>query len=205
MGLHLTIEDIEKYLDTSDFSEEYLLWMEGISAHLQECKKCQNLLHKAIEIDLFCQEDNIETVLHMARQEEEIRRGIVICKLQQMYQEKAMEEVMQNAIRQMQLHAVKSYMLQVSGLLNYANAAREEAEEMHPYFSDDRMEIAVEDGMVVLKLTDMEKQKKFTAVLDRKEGSPIVHEAVWDEGMQRWIARFEMDELQEQCEVYIVD
>lgn len=207
MSTHLTIEDLEKYMDTSDLSEEYLLWMEGINQHLDECERCQKLLDKAIEIEYVCEEENFADMLKLAEREEEIRRNMVACKLMQMCQsdetQDAAKVIMIEAIKQLQMNAVHSYVLQLSAMPRYATVAR--GEEEYALKSEGGMEITTENGVLQLKTAESDKQKKFTAVLDRKENSPMVCEASWDEETQKWIAKFDMADVPDQFEVHIID
>lgn len=208
MRTHFTIEDIEKYMDTSDFSEEYLLWMEEVTEHLDKCEKCQKMIDKAIAIESVCREENLSSLLKLAEQEEEIRRSIVICKLVQMYQQdatrNAVNESMADVIRQMQMNEIRSYVLQVAHIPRYAGVSRGEDEGGYSKKTEDGVEITIKDGVLQVKKSDSDKQRKFTAVLDCHEGNPMVCEALWNEESQQWIAQFNLDDVLEQYEVYII-
>ena len=43
---HMNVEDVERYLDTQNTSEEYLLWAEQKMDHVAQCEKCQKLIQK---------------------------------------------------------------------------------------------------------------------------------------------------------------
>ena len=43
MRTHLTTDDLIKYMDTTDISEEYLLWFEGITEHIESCEAWRNM------------------------------------------------------------------------------------------------------------------------------------------------------------------
>ena len=206
MSTHLTIEDLEKYMDTSDLSEEYLLWMEGINQHLEECEKCQKLLDKVVELECVCDENNFADLLKLAQKEEEIRRNMVACKLLQMCQSEETQEtakvIMEEAVKQLQMNAVRSFVLQASAMPRYAGAVR--GEEECSLKSGDGVEITAEDGMLLVKTTDSDKSK-FTAVLDSKENDPMICEASWDEEAQKWVANFAMDDVRDSFEIYIIE
>lgn len=207
MRTHLTIEDLQKYINTSDMSEEYLLWMEEISDHLETCEVCQKNLEKVIMLENTLQEESFGSLLKMAEHEDDIRRSIVACKLQMMYQENSTKDaasaIVMEAVRQLQLNAVKSYMLNMSAMAGCAGVAR--GEESMPLAKEDGVEIMVENSELLVKADASDRQKKFTAVLDRKEKSPVVCEASWEEENKQWVAKFNMDELMEQFEVYIIE
>lgn len=208
MRTHLTTEDLIKYMDTTDMSEEYLLWFEGINGHIESCETCRQLLEKAIRLESTLQEENFGQLFKLAEYEAEIRRSIVACKLQMMYSQDLTRNVagtiVAEAIRQLQVNAVKSYMLQMSSVAGRAGVARGEEGGLS-LTKEDGVEILVEDSELLVKTDAMDNQKKFTAVLDRKEKSPMVCEAVWEEEKKQWVAKFNMDELMEQFEIYIIE
>lgn len=73
---HLTVEEIIKYIDTSDLSEEYLLWMEEVSEHLLTCDECQRRLRRALIVDSICEDGGLEEGLRLLAEEEKIREKI---------------------------------------------------------------------------------------------------------------------------------
>lgn len=73
---HLTAEEIIKYMDTSDLSEGYLLWMEEVSEHLLTCSDCQRRLHQVIIVDSICEDGGLEAGLRLLAEEEKIREKI---------------------------------------------------------------------------------------------------------------------------------
>lgn len=208
MRTHLTTDDLLKYMDTTDMSEEYLLWFEGVTGHIEACESCSRLLEKAIMLESSMQEENIGQLFKMAEHEADIRRSVVAHKLQMMYSQdstrNAASTIVTEAIRQLQVNAVKSYMLQMSSMVGRAAVARGEGDGVS-LVKEDGVEILVEDSELLVKTDDMDNQKKFTAVLDRKEKSPMVCEATWEEEKKQWVAKFNMDELMEQFEVYIIE
>ncbi len=51
MQEHVTIEDLEKYLE-EDYSQEYLCWIEKIQSHLNVCSICQKKLRRFLMADV---------------------------------------------------------------------------------------------------------------------------------------------------------
>lgn len=69
---HLSAEEIMKYMDTLDLSEEYLLWMEETSEHLMTCNSCYQKLRQAMLVESICEEGGLETGLRLLAKEEKI-------------------------------------------------------------------------------------------------------------------------------------
>ena len=69
---HLTAEEIIKYMDTSDLSEEYMLWMEDVSDHLLTCYSCHQRLCQALLTESVCEEGGLEIGLRLLAREEKI-------------------------------------------------------------------------------------------------------------------------------------
>ena len=82
MLVHLTLEEIKKYINKSDLSEECLLWLETVTEHLDDCAICRKRVQEAILIEEMCEENNIADVLKFAAQEEDIRKSITELKKQ---------------------------------------------------------------------------------------------------------------------------
>ena len=159
MRTHLTTDDLIKYMDTTDISEEYLLWFEGITEHIESCEACRQLLEKAIRLEGTLQEENFGQLFKMAEHEAEIRRSIVACKLQMMYSQDSTRDaagtIVAEAIRQLQINAVKSYMLQMSSMAGRAGVARGEGDSIS-LAKEDGVEILVEDSELLVKTDDMD-------------------------------------------------
>ena len=69
---HLSAEEIMKYMDTSDLSEEYLLWMEKTSEHLMTCHSCYQKMRQAMLVESICEEGGLEIGLRLLAREEKI-------------------------------------------------------------------------------------------------------------------------------------
>ena len=201
--IHLTAEDFQKYMDTSDLSETYLVWVEKINAHLYQCDKCQQVLQKLQLLDSICQEENFGAVLALAAQEEDVRRGLLICKLQQMQEQARMAEV----IRMLQSNAVVPITLQASALQRSTGVSRgkENAEESQALGCGDtkRIETFWKEGILTVKVAEPEEKQSVSVVVDREAREPIVCEAKWNALHKQWIAEIALDS-EAQIEVYIL-
>lgn len=69
---HLTAEEIIKYMDTSDLSEEYLIWMEEVSEHLLTCYSCHQRMRQTMLAESVCEEGELEAGLRLLAKEEKI-------------------------------------------------------------------------------------------------------------------------------------
>lgn len=196
MQTHLTVQDLMKYLDTSDLSEEYLLWMEKISGHLTACERCQEALHRAMEADCICEEEGLQNTMKLASQEEEIRRSILICKLQKLQQQERMAEV----IQLLQKNATVPYVLQMADLQRRTGIARGKKMEADSQKAD----FSYESGRLVVRVSDKGNNQKVIIVLEQKDTDPIVCEALWDETEKQWTADFELSNPSSEFEIYIL-
>ena len=154
MRTHLTWEEIEKYIDTSDLSEEYLLWMETVSEHIDACETCQKRIQKAVAIEAALEEENFGQMLELAQQEEEIRRNILICKLYQMSQDDStkaeLRQTMTQIMQKMQQQAVNAYILQAVAMQQRAGVSR--GEECFVK-REDSLEISYTDSLLQVCFT----------------------------------------------------
>ena len=80
MRTHLTLDEIKKYIDDTEESEEYLLWMETVSEHIDGCELCEKRIQKALITEAVLREEHMGDLLKLAQQEEEIRKNILINK-----------------------------------------------------------------------------------------------------------------------------
>lgn len=80
---HLSVDEIEKITDTSDLSPEYLDWYESVEAHLADCALCREQIRRKILCDDLSDAATLKTGIKMLKEEEKIRRNIVISELLQ--------------------------------------------------------------------------------------------------------------------------
>ena len=205
MRTHLTWEEIEKYIDTSDLTEEYLLWMEQVSEHIDACEICQKRIQKAAIIEGALEEDNFSQMLELAQHEEEIRRNILICKLYQMSQDdntrEELQQTMMQIIQKMQQQAVQAYILQAVAMQKRAGVSRGEE-----YFAkrEDGLEISYKDSLLQVCFIK-DSSKNYLAVLNQDGKAPQIAEAVWTEEKDCFVAEFEIEESLTEFEIYIVE
>ncbi|MBO5292994.1 MAG: hypothetical protein J6B10_07440 [Lachnospiraceae bacterium] len=195
MDTHLTVEDIEKYLNTSDLSEDYLLWLEQASAHLASCESCQKTLQRAMSADAVCEEAGLQEALRLAEKEDEIRRSILICKLSQMREQTRMAEI----IRLLQTGAVSPYILQMSDLSGRQTAVRGETGK-----SAEELELTCEDGRLKINIYGRDSGHPVTVLLEQEGEPPVVCEALWEEASGQWSAVLDAPRQESTFELYIL-
>lgn len=205
MRTHLTWEEIEKYIDTSELSEEYLLWMETVSEHLDACKICQKRIQKAVAIEAALEKENFGQMLELAQQEEEIRRNILICKLYQMSQDDStkaeLKQAMTQIMQKMQQQVVQAYILQAVAMQQRAGVSRGEE-----YFvkREDGLEISYTDSLLQVCFTK-DSSKSYSVVLNQDGKAPQIAGAVWSDVKDCFVAEFEIEDTLTEFEVYIVE
>lgn len=203
MRTHLTWQEIEKYLDTSDFTDEYLLWMENVSEHIDECEICQKRIHKAMITEHLLEEDNIKRMFELASQEEEIRKNIVICKLFQMAQNRNeldnRKHDLINIIQNMQTQMTKAYVIQTAMLQRQAGVSRGNENSI----AKEDLEIRYENHCLQVSQKN-EPEKKFSVVLNQDGKEPQIAQALWKDSKECYVAEFEWDNNQTNFEIYLI-
>lgn len=192
---HLTLQDIMKYLDSADLSEEYLLWMDQVAEHLTVCTKCQEMLHRAMDAEYVCEQEGFANIAAMASQEEKIRKDILICKLLQMQQKERLATV----IHLLQQNTVLPYILQLSDCgrgmgVSRGNDTSEDA---------GKVDFVNDEGQLLVKLHGSLPGQKKTIILEREGAEPLIQEAFWDEEGKCLTAHFQVDSDAE-LEVYVL-
>lgn len=200
MERHLTAEDLDKYMDTSDLTEDYLLWMEKASEHLSKCPQCQKALQKALDEDCICEEEGFAAALTLAQQEEEIRRSILICKLQQMEQQERMAQL----IRKLQSSAAIPYVFQMKDIQKKAGIAR--GEDRGSAISDHQqgLEITCEEHVLKVIIPHHSKEQQVTVLLEQPKKTPMICEAIRDKIRDQWIAEFPVWDTTIPFEIYVI-
>lgn len=196
---HLSIDEMEKYIDTSDLSEEYLLWMEEVSEHVLNCQRCQQALQKAMLIESISDEWGLQSALELAAKEEEIRRNLLIAKLQQMQEQARMAEVVQRLTQ----GAIQPLVMQRRDLQRRAGVARGETGSNVKL--PQGVEITAREEQILVKVPSQDSARHVTVLLDRKGLQPEVREAVWNESEKVWTAEFTIANPQETFEIYVIE
>lgn len=205
MRTHLTQEEIEKYLDTTDDTEEYLLWMETISEHIEGCEICEKRIQKALITETMLGEDNLGNLLKLAQQEEDIRRNILICKLYRMAQDDNIKEEMKQNLMQImesiQKQSVNACIIHAVAMQKRISVTR--GKEKVLFNKGKEAEVLYDKNC--LQIYDKNKsQKKFTAVLNHTEKNPQIAQALWVEEKECFVAEFEIEDNQTDFEIYII-
>ena len=90
---HLTYEELERYIEDTDFSEEYMLFCEPLMVHLEMCALCRERLDKLLLLSTLTKEAYMASALNLVQHETKIHRKIAALRLQMMDEEQRMEEV----------------------------------------------------------------------------------------------------------------
>ena len=81
---HLTYEELERYVEDTDFSEEYMMFCETLMTHLDTCVLCRDRLDKLQLLSTLTEDAYMVSSLNLVRREAQIRRKIVALRLQLM-------------------------------------------------------------------------------------------------------------------------
>lgn len=193
---HLTFQDIMKYLDAEDLSQEYLLWMDRVADHLTVCTKCQEALQKAMNAECICEEDEFDRVAALTPYEGKIRKDIIICKLLQMQQNERLETV----IHLLRKNTVLPYILQLSDCQRGMGISRgnDNAD------NSQEAEFINDGGKLIVRIPGTLPDQKRTVVLEKDDEEPMIQEAAWDEKMKSLVAHFPMMDPDVELELYVL-
>lgn len=208
---HWTSEEIIKYMDASDLSEEYMLWLEDASEHILTCGICQEKLNRAMTIESVCDEEGLAAGFSLMEHEEEIRKNILIAHLSRMQEQARIAEL----IRHIQNGYVERFLFSLANLQSNAGAVRGEKPQC-----GQRVMLEKSENKLLLKISgemgkeskagteeigNQERQRSLMVVLRIEDGEPIVKEALWDEACGQYIAVVDDCESGEELEVYILE
>ena len=192
---HLTVEELIKYMDASDVSEEYLLWFEEVSEHMLTCGDCQAKLDRAVTVESICEKEGLAAGLSLMEHEEEIRRNILIVHLLRMQEQARMAEL----IRQIQNGFAERFTFAVANLQRSAGAARGEDAQSGRQVTLERSE----DGLL-LRIPDGRGEERLTVILRIEDGEPIIKEALWDEECGQYTALMDDVCVGGEIEIYVI-
>ncbi len=206
---HLTSEEIIKYMDTSDISEDYLLWMEETAEHIQSCDLCQEKLNRAMTADSVCDEDGLAAGLKLMEYEEEIRRNILIAHLGRMQEQTRIAELI-NHIRE---GYAERFTFSMADMRRSAGAVRgadsQHGKQVTLEKTDDKLLLRIPGDMGKESATGTEEtcnkelQCKLMVILHTEDEEPIVKEALLDEAHGQYVAEVDACETEKQLEVWI--
>lgn len=213
---HLTVEEINIYLDTSDLSEEYLLRMEEITMHLSSCNLCQRILRKALVIESICEEGGLAAGLRLLPKEEKVRRDVQIrdWEMQQALQPAAYVNGFSNNHDYNNQDYLRRFAFSMANLRRAAAVVRGSDEEdrrntadlnvgqpIIPEISGDKLVVRVAGELVWEQLGNTVRQ--FNVVLCPEGASPIEKAAIWHESGRYFAAEFDVGEAGEEFQIYI--
>lgn len=88
---HLSSSDYEKYMDTTELSDEYLMWLEPVAEHLSQCEECQHKLQKIMKIEYICEEGAIG-ISELIKREDDMKKLVLTENIKAMYKASSDEE-----------------------------------------------------------------------------------------------------------------
>lgn len=198
---HLTYEELERYAEDTDFSEEYMMFCEPLMAHMDTCAACRERLDKLVLISALTEDAYMASALKLVRQEAEIRRKIVALRLGMMAKEQYMARVsMGELASRLEQGLLLAISVAKADLLKVQAVSR----------SNDRTEqkpvtVRYEEGHVVVTV-QCERTAEVTVILvptKEKNAEIMVAEAKWDEEKGFAIAMFELAQLESGYEIYV--
>lgn len=206
---HLTSEEMIKYLDASDLSEEYMLWMEETAGHILTCAVCQGKLNRALAVESVCDEEGLAAGLGLMEHEEEIRKNILVAHLLRMQEQARIAEL----IRHIQGGFVERFLFSVANMQRSAGAVRGEGAQCGRQVtlerSEDKLLLKIPGGMGKESpagtegICNKKLRRSLTVVLRMEDGEPIVAEAHWDEECGQYVAVVDGVEPEGKLEIYV--
>ena len=193
---HLTYEELERYIEDTDFSEEYMMFCEPLMAHLDTCALCRDRLDKLVLLSTLTEDSYMASALNLVQQETRIRRKIVALRLGMMAEEQRMAEVAAR-LEQGLLLAVsvaKADFLKVQGALRSGDGTEQKPVTVH--YEEGKASVAVR----------CEKQADVTVILvptEEKDAEIMVAKAEWNEEEGLAVAVFELAQLEDGYEIYV--
>lgn len=192
---HLTSEEIIKYMDASDMSEDYLLWMEETAEHILTCDVCQEKLNRAMTAESICDEEGLAAGLKLMEYEEEIRKNILITHLNRMQEQTRIAELI-NHIRS---GYVERFTFSMADLPKSAGVVR----GTEPQYGQ-QVTLEKSENKLLLRIPgEMGKESRLMVILCMEDEEPIVKEAFRDEACGQYVAELDVCEPGETLEIYI--
>ena len=192
---HLTYEELERYIDDSDLSQEYLLWSEPVTEHLDVCPACRERLDKLFLLSELSRDENIESSMRLVSREAQIRTHAVALRLEIMAENQRMLEVAQR--------------LQMGALLAVSVAKADFLKKQSVFRGEETTEqktVSVRyDNDCIYVTVALSEEKDVTVVLASVDGkeAPRMQCAVWQEENKTALAEFKVDMLKDDYEIYV--
>lgn len=192
---HLTSEEIMKYMDASDMSEEYMLWMEETAEHILTCDVCQEKLNRAMTAESICDEEGLAAGLKLMEYEEEIRRNILIAHLARMREQERIAEL----IEHIRSGYVERFTFSAADLRRSAGVVRGTDQQY-----EQQVTLEKSENKLLLRIPgEMGKKSKLTVILHMEDEEPVIKEALWDEACGQYVAEVDDCGQGEKLEIYI--
>lgn len=193
---HLTYEELERYAEDNDFSEDYMIFCEPLMAHLDTCAFCRDRLDKFVLLSTLTEEKSMASSLNLVRQETQIRRKMVALRLKMMAEEQRMTEVAKRLEMGLLLavSVARADFLKVQAVSRSNESAGNKPVTVH-----------YEKGKAIVEV-QCGKQAEVTVILvpvKEKDAGIMVAEAKWCEEKELSIAEFEIEQLEEYYEIYV--
>lgn len=192
---HLTYEELERYMDDTNLSQEYLGWSEPVTEHLDTCAVCRERLDKLFLLSELSRDENIVSSVRLVSQEKQIRARVVALRLEIMAENQRMLEV----ARRLQMGMLLAVSASKADFLRKQSVVRgDEANQ------EKQVTVSCESGRVCVSVA-LSEEKDVTVVLVPSDGkeAPRMQCAVWQEECKTAVAEFEVDKLKDDYEIYV--
>lgn len=214
---HLTTEEMIKYLDTSNLSEDYLLWMEEVTEHIMGCSQCRESLHKAMAVDSICDEEGLTAGLKLLEKEEEIRKDILVASLRRLQEQEKMAEL----IRRIQNGHAERFAFSTltprvrAGAVRGADDVRamdtDTTEGMKEMTGKHKVILEQYEDKLIIKISgrmgmdsNTGKEEKVPVLVCVEGEEPKVGEAVWNAACEQFVAELNTALMKKQLEIWIL-
>lgn len=189
---HLSVEEIEKVIDTSDLSAEYMNWFEGVEKHIAECSLCREQIRRKILCDDLVDGSVLREGISMLGKEEEIRRNIVISRLLQQSKD---NRVIADALRKQQYAQLSPVKRKSSAVYRGEN----EQKGLSYEWEDKTLKVMIADK----QFDQVEPEKAKVILMDNSMNVKVEKVSPDENGVLT--ARFENVERIDDATVYIVE
>ena len=196
---HLTYDELEWYLVTSNDLEIDMGWLEDAMEHMITCDYCQQRLQRLLLISSVYDSENRGEAFSVLAHEEEIRREILALRLEI----SARDQRMQQLAMRLRAGLLRQRMVSGEDLLPKTVVMRGEEDALQ--VSNEGIIVTREVGIIKVTVA-CEEEKRVAVILagqDDSQSVPMVAEAKWLREESIAVAEFEIGEVQESYGVYV--
>ena len=192
---HLTYEELERYIDDTDFSQEYLLWSEPMTEHLDMCVACRERLDKLFLLSELTRDENIVPSVRLISRETQLRARMVALRLEIMAENQRMLEV----AGRLQMGALLAVKVSKEDFLRKQSVSRGTEG-----CGLETVSVQYEKGKACVSVS-LPEEKKVTVILSSTDvkSVPCVKEATWYETKKIAVAEFDVERLESAYEIYV--